>query len=69
MSDDAELNGSGSSRRGFLRKMAVAGLVGVPVVSSFSLAAGCYPLPGHGGGSNTGHGSNTGGGGNTTYPN
>jgi hypothetical protein len=42
--------------------MAVAGLVGVPVVSSFSLLAGCEMGPGGGGGGNSG------GGGNTTGP-
>jgi hypothetical protein len=42
----------GTSRRSFLQRMAVAGLVGVPVISSFGLV-GC-DHGGHGGGGNTG---------------
>jgi len=48
--EDTELSEEGASRRTFLRRMAVAGLVGVPVVSSFSLLSGCQPgFPGGGG--------------------
>jgi hypothetical protein len=61
MAEDMEMPEAGSSRRSFLRRMAVVGLVGAPVVSSFSLLAGCERFPGGGGG-----GGNSGGGGNTT---
>jgi hypothetical protein len=58
MAEDTGLPEAGSSRRTFLRRMAVAGLVGVPVVSSFSLLAGCEMGPGGGGGGNSGGGGN-----------
>ena len=49
----------GSSRRTFLRRMAVVGVAaGVPAVSSFALS-GCFLPGGHGSGGNTGGGGNT----------
>lgn len=33
---------AGESRRSFIRRMAVTGLVATPVVASFSLVGGCF---------------------------
>ena len=46
----------GTSRRAFLRRMAIVGLVGAPVLSSFGLVA-CEHFP-PGGGGNSGGGGN-----------
>lgn len=43
---------AGVDRRSFIRRMAVTGLVAVPVVASFSLVGGCF------GGEWPDHGSN-----------
>ena len=51
MAEDLESPEAGSSRRAFLRQMAVSGLVGAPVVASFSLFGGCGLFPGGGGNS------------------
>ncbi len=54
---ETELPPEGTSRREFVRRMAKVGLLGVPVVASFSLVGGCIPcLPGSGG--NTTNGGN-----------
>jgi hypothetical protein len=50
MAEDTTPEEEGSSRRSFLRRMAVTGLVGAPVVASFGLFGGCDFFPPGGGG-------------------
>ena len=49
MAEDTTPPDDGTSRRTFLRRMALTGLVGAPVVSSFGLFGGCEHFPGGGG--------------------
>ena len=49
MPEETTTPDEGTSRRTFLRRMAASGLVGAPVVASFSLFGGCDFFPGGGG--------------------
>ena len=56
MDDARETEGApNQSRRQFLRRMAIVGVVGTPVVASFGMG-GCFFDDGHGGGGNSGGG-------------